>query len=636
MTIVGCDPVNSHAPLDIETTKVSTNCINIGSSIYVLGHIEHNDRQKGLIMFGEGRISSEHEHVIEFYSLDGSVWAPGSAGFDEQGNFAFVVGDSFLPSKTKSKMSYMHNRYIPKKGSSKQPGILVQFIREWKQTMWDWGPGELSKERPSSTKHLPINISKEMNRHQSQSFDSVAKIVQELQNVCRGAQGKGVDLHVQRNQKEDLTNEKCGARVDSNYAPTGSQVEDFPSLGTFEYVGPKGCKHPLDGISGLATKELQINARKDFSRKNICTEVGSNAGLGSSMQDSISVDKISNFCPKGLSSTLGGIVDLATSELNTQKLVELEHGREEGLFTTIEEDSCSTSQNNFTTGFVKVKYFNKTTFSPDKMPAIDNPNQDPNGGSWYGWGKMASPSCPLSPEEKSKATCGHSSELQLESLNNPQSNSSKHEAPNEFNIKENPQNFGLQPLRSNLLTPIDILKTNTSPKTNFHVHAELGEVLSGCYPGSPHISPNQLGEDPHDSHSQSLISSLEISSPISHMERLPKPSLHQVVNYPPRELAFGEIHRSMTSPKSPNTAQVVPWKPPAGHGFGDHGSPLHNDHKITPLGFQRHKMPRLRKRGNDQKKATQVKEVQKVGKHFIRSFCFAFYKVFDHFLLLFA
>ncbi|KAL2651239.1 hypothetical protein R1flu_019367 [Riccia fluitans] len=135
-TIVACEAVNSSSsPKKYEIPKAREDGLKLSCSVYVLGQVQHDDRQ-GLLMFGQGLVSKEDEHVIEFYSLDGYVWAAGSAGFDAKGTFAFVVGDRHPLQKVSSPFPKRWSYTLSKGPSSTQRGILIHAVRDWTRDTW--------------------------------------------------------------------------------------------------------------------------------------------------------------------------------------------------------------------------------------------------------------------------------------------------------------------------------------------------------------------------------------------------------------------------------------------------------------------------------------------------------------------
>ncbi|CAM6124822.1 unnamed protein product [Calypogeia fissa] len=626
----------------VESAKLPRDILNVGRSIYVVGHIEHDDKQKGLIMFGEGRISSEDEQVIEFYSLDGNIWAPGSAGFDEQGNFSFVVGDYKSPTSKKIGGYSMQKTSLSKKDSGmKQPGILVEFVQEWMRTLWDLNFDEFSKKGPNTMSSTqPESIKNEFDSDPSTPRDSVATTHQELR-ASKAAHSWVVNLHMQGSPRKQILTRKKPMTVDCGVMSMGCPIQAEHTV-------------PLDK----------------------CVNVGSN----------------------NLSSTLGGVADLAAKRLTTKKFVKPKHAQEIEFSRTSDLNNFHTLHKDFVTGFVKVKYFNKNIFSPDQMPAIDQPNQDPNEGSWFDWGKRAPPSNPhLCPKKMVKAISEHEVDMQLQCFDHSkQSNRINGQETNLAPFIDTPKQdlngvswydwgkraiqmdvndilgedlngeSGLHktvppsplasPLASPPLSPNDTnnldscgnpsgnpskveLNFKNSLQDNFIECKTSDQLIIKETPQHPspqaspaeahttdkntspwtqlglHSQPHEMRCDFHQAFPQ--ISSPELLSPISCFQR-PKPTLQQVVN-PPSELAFGQIYRSITSPLSPNKANTAPWKPP-----GDPRPPLQQslkfvfeERKVIPVGSPRQRASRLlcelRKQGYDQKKSTEAGATRKVG-----------------------
>lgn len=134
VTVVACDPVSADhvVPLGLGLAQV-TKGMDRGHRIFLLGHLKEGSR-KGLITLGEGKITKEDEIIIKF-STAGDLWAPGSAGFDERGEFAFMVCNPKEPPDKKQ----------PPKEETGQSGILVQAIRRWLKQNWQYNFDELVK-----------------------------------------------------------------------------------------------------------------------------------------------------------------------------------------------------------------------------------------------------------------------------------------------------------------------------------------------------------------------------------------------------------------------------------------------------------------------------------------------------------
>uniref|UniRef100_A0A0D9V9J1 Uncharacterized protein n=1 Tax=Leersia perrieri TaxID=77586 RepID=A0A0D9V9J1_9ORYZ len=89
LTIVGLDPVENETTLQSQQTHYLKTCckpsLDHGSVVYLLGHTGNKE-----LVIGEGKVVIGTDNLIKL-STDGVTWCPGSAGFDAQGNLAFMI-----------------------------------------------------------------------------------------------------------------------------------------------------------------------------------------------------------------------------------------------------------------------------------------------------------------------------------------------------------------------------------------------------------------------------------------------------------------------------------------------------------------------------------------------------------------
>ncbi|PIA35817.1 hypothetical protein AQUCO_03400009v1 [Aquilegia coerulea] len=146
LTIVGLDAIegdsnaqNQH-PHYLKTSSSPT--LDLGSVVYLLGHNE-----KKQLVVCEGKVVIATDNLIKF-STDGETWSPGSAGFDAQGNLAFMVCDpmklasspSAKATSTSSSSSSSWN-----KDQNLQFGIPIPIIFDWLNQHWEGSLDDLSK-----------------------------------------------------------------------------------------------------------------------------------------------------------------------------------------------------------------------------------------------------------------------------------------------------------------------------------------------------------------------------------------------------------------------------------------------------------------------------------------------------------
>lgn len=118
--------------------------LDLGSMVYLLGHIDEKE-----LSVGEAKVVIATDNLIKL-SADGAAWAPGSAGFDVQGNLAFMVCDpmklaSSPTAKSCSISASSSSSLSWKKDSSMQFGIPIPIISDWLHQNWEGNLDELSK-----------------------------------------------------------------------------------------------------------------------------------------------------------------------------------------------------------------------------------------------------------------------------------------------------------------------------------------------------------------------------------------------------------------------------------------------------------------------------------------------------------
>ncbi|KAG6593016.1 hypothetical protein SDJN03_12492, partial [Cucurbita argyrosperma subsp. sororia] len=90
LTIVGLDAVegDSHSQQQLQHLKIcSKPNLDLGNAVYLLGFSDKDE-----LIISEGKVAIATDNLIKL-STDGVTCSPGSAGFDAQGNLAFMVCD---------------------------------------------------------------------------------------------------------------------------------------------------------------------------------------------------------------------------------------------------------------------------------------------------------------------------------------------------------------------------------------------------------------------------------------------------------------------------------------------------------------------------------------------------------------
>ncbi|EHA8589106.1 hypothetical protein COCNU_scaffold008027G000020 [Cocos nucifera] len=168
LTIVGFDTVDADSASQGQQPHHLKTCCNpsldLGSVVYLLGHTDKKE-----LMVGEGKVVIATDNLIKL-STDGGTWCPGSAGFDVQGNLAFMVCDpmKLASSPTARSSSASSSSSLSwKKDLPMQFGIPIPIICDWLNQHWEGSLDEVSKPK------LPLirlMSSGQKNEHSCTSF----------------------------------------------------------------------------------------------------------------------------------------------------------------------------------------------------------------------------------------------------------------------------------------------------------------------------------------------------------------------------------------------------------------------------------------------------------------------------------
>ncbi|BBM96987.1 hypothetical protein MPTK1_1g02090 [Marchantia polymorpha subsp. ruderalis] len=320
LTIVACEPVTSNSPpREYEIPKASDDALKLGCSVYVLGQVQQDDRE-GLLMFGEGLISKEDEQVIEFYSLDSYVWAPGSAGFDAKGTFAFVVGDRRPSTKASCPLPKRWSYALSKGPGSRQPGILIHSVRDWTKDTWSGDFNTLLQLSNSDLATADDTSDLEQKAEEERLIEqqrALSKRIDEIQNSMRddrerlfaaaGPLGRALVANL---GAIDTSLQGCGNNLygatDSTSKISSSRIQEIPVQACLQSTpGPRvvPCSSassntqslslraqsppPLGGIAALAAEELERYDDDSDSDHVADIATSSNLNANSPVKDSV-------------------------------------------------------------------------------------------------------------------------------------------------------------------------------------------------------------------------------------------------------------------------------------------------------------------------------------------------------------
>ncbi|KAL3850487.1 hypothetical protein ACJIZ3_012369 [Penstemon smallii] len=146
LTIVGLDALDGESNTPVQQPHHLKTCskpnLELGSIVYLLGYTEKQE-----LTVGEGKVVIATDNLIKL-STDGITWGPGCAGFDVQGNLAFMVCDPMklaTSPNTKSSSTSSSSTSLWKKDVPMQFGIPIPIICDWLNQHWEGNLDELNK-----------------------------------------------------------------------------------------------------------------------------------------------------------------------------------------------------------------------------------------------------------------------------------------------------------------------------------------------------------------------------------------------------------------------------------------------------------------------------------------------------------
>lgn len=147
LTIVGLDAVDGDSNFQqLQHLKIcSKPNLDLGNAVYLLGYSGKDE-----LIISEGKVVIATDNLIKL-STDGVTWSPGSAGFDAQGNLAFMVCDPMklaTSPNTKSSSTSSSTSSSWKKDLPMQFGIPLPIICDWLNQHWEGSLDELNKPKP--------------------------------------------------------------------------------------------------------------------------------------------------------------------------------------------------------------------------------------------------------------------------------------------------------------------------------------------------------------------------------------------------------------------------------------------------------------------------------------------------------
>uniref|UniRef100_A0A1J3HGB6 Uncharacterized protein n=1 Tax=Noccaea caerulescens TaxID=107243 RepID=A0A1J3HGB6_NOCCA len=152
LTIVGLDLVDgdSYSQTQTQHPHYLKTCskpnLDLGSVVYLLGYASQNE-----LKIGEGKLVVATDNLIKL-STDEMIWSPGSAGFDVQGNLAFMICDprklATSPASTSTSSSSSLKKDNHNKTLMMQFGIPMPVICDWLNQHWEGSLDEHTTTKP--------------------------------------------------------------------------------------------------------------------------------------------------------------------------------------------------------------------------------------------------------------------------------------------------------------------------------------------------------------------------------------------------------------------------------------------------------------------------------------------------------
>ncbi|KAL2932783.1 hypothetical protein RDABS01_015902 [Bienertia sinuspersici] len=258
LTIVGVDTVEGDSvahgqqPLFKLCSKPN---LELGNIVYLLGHVEKKE-----LSIGEGKVVIATDNLIKL-STEGFTWSPGSAGFDSQGNLAFMVCDPMKlatspntnPSSTSSSSSASW-----KKDHPMQFGIPMPIIFDWLNQHWEGSLDDLAKPKLPLMRLMSGGHRSE---HSCASFTmrQVFKATEEIE----GTSSLSNTLTKPKDQPSSAAEEEKVANLQP-HASTCAHLQGIPTPEIYE--SPKVTSNPLKKKETTQIQLLDINFPPKISK----------------------------------------------------------------------------------------------------------------------------------------------------------------------------------------------------------------------------------------------------------------------------------------------------------------------------------------------------------------------------------
>ncbi|XWS76069.1 hypothetical protein CRYUN_Cryun01aG0145700 [Craigia yunnanensis] len=256
LTIVGLDAMDGESNTQGQqphylNTSFKPN-LDLGIAVYLLGYTEKQE-----LTIGEGKVVIATDNLIKL-STDGIVWNPSSAGFDAQGNLAFMICDPMklaTSPNTKSSSTSSSSSSSWKKDTPMQFGIPIPIICDWLNQHWEGSLDEVTKPKLPIIRLMSYGQKSE---HSSASFTmrQVFKSMEPDNNITPSSSNK---ISKTRDQPEPSSSAAVNTVEEETPRsdPHAAHVQGIPTPEIYE--SPKLTAVPLMKKETSQIQLLDIN-----------------------------------------------------------------------------------------------------------------------------------------------------------------------------------------------------------------------------------------------------------------------------------------------------------------------------------------------------------------------------------------
>lgn len=269
LTIVGLDAMDGDSNPQGQQPPYLKTCskpnLDLGSVVYLLGYTEKKE-----LTVGEGKVVIATDNLIKL-STEGVIWSPGSAGFDVQGNLAFMICDPMklaTSPNTKSSSTSSSSSLSWKKDLPLQFGIPIPIICDWLNQHWEGSLDELNKPK------LPIirlMSAAQRSEHSCASF-TLRQVFKSTENDNDGTSSSSNIISKARDQ----TGPTCSAPANNAEGEIltndlhSTHVQGIPTPEIYE--SPKLTSVPVRKKESVQIQLLDINFPPRISKAAVVTQ----------------------------------------------------------------------------------------------------------------------------------------------------------------------------------------------------------------------------------------------------------------------------------------------------------------------------------------------------------------------------